>query len=430
MTNPMAASGFSSNPNKGAAFEVSGPGDVEANSRPALSTAGSRSKFASTASRSKSTAGRLRSATAAFLGGDEGESASSVIVRNLAPAYVVEGATADLYEVNTTAAHDSYSCYLWKQSKYYSKIPFNPKAWQLRWATVDSSGFRTYRNRGSNKGVKSTNLFEATSVEIVDSERFIIRVQAPSSATYFQAPSEEIMVGVHQMLLKQHAVYAALSSDTRRAMRFASVRDPENVTIPAEGSAAEPVSSKTIIAAHEADDDEDHEDLMNWPESNIGVFFHLILLPVKVALYYTISDVRRPGNEAKYAQAMIMSVFFLAFFSFIMTECMEMLGPMVGISEYIMGVVFAAGGTSFPNVFASMVVARQGLGNAAISNALGGNIFNIFLGLGLPWFFFCLYGSEFVDTKAGVYYGLHVRCAFFTNRSVSAYSHLIATLII
>jgi len=52
--------------------------------------------------------------------------------------------------------------------------------------------------------------------------------------------------------------------------------------------------------------------------------------------------------------------------------------------------VFAAAGTSFPNVFASMVVARQGMGNAAISNALGGNVFNIFIGLGLPWIFYII----------------------------------------
>ena len=68
----------------------------------------------------------------------------------------------------------------------------------------------------------------------------------------------------------------------------------------------------------------------------------------------------------------------------------------MGISDFIMGVVFAAAGTSFPNVFASMVVARQGLGNAAISNALGGNVFNIFMGLGLPWLCYCFLGSECV----------------------------------
>ena len=44
-----------------------------------------------------------------------------------------------------------------------------------------------------------------------------------------------------------------------------------------------------------------------------------------------------------------------------------------------------------------MIVARQGLGNMAVSNALGGNVFNIFMGLGLPWTLYTLLGSYEVD---------------------------------
>lgn len=87
--------------------------------------------------------------------------------------------------------------------------------------------------------------------------------------------------------------------------------------------------------------------------------------------YYTVADVRIPGQENKYARAIFMSIFYLALFSYIMTYSMELLGPFFGVSPFIMGVVFGAAGTSFPNVFASLVVARQGLGNEAISNALG-----------------------------------------------------------
>ena len=98
------------------------------------------------------------------------------------------------------------------------------------------------------------------------------------------------------------------------------------------------------------------------------------------------ADVRAEGNKEKYLQTIAMSVFWLALMSFVMTECLEKLGLLLGIDAMVMGITFSAAGTSFPNVFASMLVARQGLGNAAISNALGGNVFNIFMGLGLPWF--------------------------------------------
>ena len=72
------------------------------------------------------------------------------------------------------------------------------------------------------------------------------------------------------------------------------------------------------------------------------------------------ADVRKPGDEHKYMQSMLMSVFYLAFFAFIMTECLGFLGAMVKLDPFLVGIVFAAAGTSFPNVFASMVT--EGLG--------------------------------------------------------------------
>jgi Ca2+/Na+ antiporter len=50
------------------------------------------------------------------------------------------------------------------------------------------------------------------------------------------------------------------------------------------------------------------------------------------------------------------------------------------------GLTFTAAGTSLPNLFASLIVAKQGLGNMSVSNAFGSNTFNIFIALALPWF--------------------------------------------
>jgi K+-dependent Na+/Ca+ exchanger-like protein len=342
---------------------------------------------------------RGRGATTAAVN-DVVSSATTNLIQNMAPAYVVEGATADLYDVELDPNGNSFGCHLWKQSKFYSKIPYNSKAWQLRWCQVDKDGFRSYRARNVTKGMRSFNIYESTEVSVVDPERFILKVAIPSGDLYFQAPSEKILMGVQSALSKYQGIYSNMTKDKQKQLRRASLQ-------PGGGAVAEdaPVATPT----EEIDDDnelEDHESLMDWPETNVGVFFHICLLPLKASLYYTIPDVRHPGNEGKFFRAMGMSVFFLAVFSFIMTDCMELLGPVFGISDFIMGVVFAAAGTSFPNVFASMVVARQGLGNAAISNALGGNVFNIFMGLGLPWFTYSFLGSEYVNHQEFVYMGM------------------------
>jgi Ca2+/Na+ antiporter len=44
-----------------------------------------------------------------------------------------------------------------------------------------------------------------------------------------------------------------------------------------------------------------------------------------------------------------------------------------------------AAGTSVPDLFASVVVARKGRGDMAVANAIGSNVFDILIGLGLPW---------------------------------------------
>jgi Ca2+/Na+ antiporter len=102
-----------------------------------------------------------------------------------------------------------------------------------------------------------------------------------------------------------------------------------------------------------------------------------------------------------------MCFVWLIGWSIVMSECLDVLGNLTGASELTMGLTLGAVGTSFPNVFASIIVAKQGLGNMACSNALGGNVFNVFMGLGLPWFCYSLFGLGFtVDSDVKMYYGM------------------------
>jgi cation:H+ antiporter len=56
----------------------------------------------------------------------------------------------------------------------------------------------------------------------------------------------------------------------------------------------------------------------------------------------------------------------------------EKIGQTFGISEAILGLTVVAGGTSIPDVMASIVAARKGENEIAIGNIVGSNIFNIF----------------------------------------------------
>ena len=58
--------------------------------------------------------------------------------------------------------------------------------------------------------------------------------------------------------------------------------------------------------------------------------------------------------------------------------------PQVGetffITEEIMGLTILAAGTSIPDLITSVIVARKGLGDMAVSSSVGSNIFDITVG--------------------------------------------------
>ncbi len=56
----------------------------------------------------------------------------------------------------------------------------------------------------------------------------------------------------------------------------------------------------------------------------------------------------------------------------------QKIGQTFGISDAILGLTIVAGGTSIPDVMASIVAAKRGENEIAIGNIIGSNIFNIF----------------------------------------------------
>ena len=71
--------------------------------------------------------------------------------------------------------------------------------------------------------------------------------------------------------------------------------------------------------------------------------------------------------------------------SYGMVDCASRVGCALDIPEVVMGTLVLAAGTSVPDALASVSVARGGAGDMAVANAVGSNVFDIWLGLGLPW---------------------------------------------
>eukprot|EP01043_Picozoa_sp_COSAG02_P016217 COSAG02_NODE_709_length_18217_cov_13.019704_9_plen_89_part_00 len=55
-------------------------------------------------------------------------------------------------------------------------------------------------------------------------------------------------------------------------------------------------------------------------------------------------------------------------------------GCAFGIPDAVMGLTFLAAGTSVPDLLTSVIVARQGKGDMAVSSSIGSNIFDVLVG--------------------------------------------------
>lgn len=87
----------------------------------------------------------------------------------------------------------------------------------------------------------------------------------------------------------------------------------------------------------------------------------------------------------RYVLTFVMSVVAIAVFSYVLVESAVGLGEVLHINPTIIALTVLAAGTSVPDLLSSIIVAKQGRGDMAVSNAIGSNIFDILFGLGAPW---------------------------------------------
>ena len=152
----------------------------------------------------------------------------------------------------------------------------------------------------------------------------------------------------------------------------------------------------------EALDDEEHDHGPWWamPESALGKVVHVLTFPLKAPVFLTTPNVLLSKNEKYFPITIIVSMLWLALFATLMTDLIEYLGCGIAVNSTVMGLSLGAIGTSFPNLYASILVARAGQGGMAICQAIASNTFNVCICLALLWLLHtigigsCDYGSH------------------------------------
>ena len=114
------------------------------------------------------------------------------------------------------------------------------------------------------------------------------------------------------------------------------------------------------------------------------------VLPLAAVLYLTLPDVRKPRSRKWYAATFVGAVLWIGVFSYFMVGWATTIGDVFGIEPAVMGLTFLAAGTSIPDLLTSVIVAKQGEGDMAVSSSIGSNIFDVLVGLPLPWLLYTL----------------------------------------
>uniref|UniRef100_A0A2A4IZH9 Sodium/calcium exchanger membrane region domain-containing protein n=1 Tax=Heliothis virescens TaxID=7102 RepID=A0A2A4IZH9_HELVI len=107
-----------------------------------------------------------------------------------------------------------------------------------------------------------------------------------------------------------------------------------------------------------------------------------LVFPIHWSCRHTMPDCR--GRW--YPVTFIISMLWISFYSYFMVWMITIIGYTLGIPDTVMGLTFVAAGVSVPDALSSLAVIKEGYGDMAVSNAVGSNVFDILVCLGLPWF--------------------------------------------
>jgi solute carrier family 24 (sodium/potassium/calcium exchanger), member 4 len=110
-----------------------------------------------------------------------------------------------------------------------------------------------------------------------------------------------------------------------------------------------------------------------------------IVFPIHFMCRKTMVDVRQEEYKNHYVMTFIISMIWISIYSYIMVWMITIIGFTLRIPDTVMGLTFVAAGVSVPDALSSIAVIRDGYGDMAVSNAVGSNVFDILVCLGLPW---------------------------------------------
>ena len=174
-------------------------------------------------------------------------------------------------------------------------------------------------------------------------------------------------------------------------------------------------STNGIRVKDDSDDDDDDDDDDNdsdeseegldltFPDTTFGRIWYILKMPLTYPIYYTMFDVSIEDYVDWWPWTFFGSLAWLGGLAYLMVWWTVVVGYAWRVPQEVMGLVFLAAGTSVPELFSCIIVAKKGQADMAVSASIGSNIFDVLIGLPLPWISYSIiYGQPSGDLKIDV----------------------------
>ncbi|XP_055925180.1 sodium/potassium/calcium exchanger 3-like [Argiope bruennichi] len=133
-------------------------------------------------------------------------------------------------------------------------------------------------------------------------------------------------------------------------------------------------------------EDDDEPSLCSPPRTGVIRFlWWLVMWPASLLLTLTIPDSSNPKCIKAFPLTFLVSIAWLGVLSYMAVWMVTVIGYTLSIPDSVSGLTILAVGASVPDLISSVLVAKSGQGNMAISNLVGSNNFDISICLGVPW---------------------------------------------
>uniref|UniRef100_A0A672J3K4 Sodium/potassium/calcium exchanger 1 n=1 Tax=Salarias fasciatus TaxID=181472 RepID=A0A672J3K4_SALFA len=130
---------------------------------------------------------------------------------------------------------------------------------------------------------------------------------------------------------------------------------------------------------------------LKWPDAPCEQAAYFFLLPIILPLWLTVPDVRNQKSRRFFGITFVASILWITLLLYFLVSLGHQVGETFGIPHAFMTVLM---GWSSPDLLTSVIVARKGRGDMAVSSSVGCNIFDIAVGLPVSWLLFSsIHGS-------------------------------------